>query len=459
MTTLNESAPPRLAAPARVAEELPLWRLVFAVRRNLISYWPDAAYEADFFARRMLLGWTFTANCPEAVKHVLLDNADNYRKSVIARRLLKPGLGNGLLTSEGELWRRQRRILAPAFQAKRIASFAPTMTEATEAMLARWDAHPAETPLDIAQEMMRLTLEIIGHTMFSSDIGSLGDVIGRGVSEYQETGGRPSIVDLLNLPEWLPRRLPAGARRALRMIDEAITTIIAKRRASGAGPDDLLSLLLAARDEETGEGMSDAMIRDEIATIFTAGHETTANGLAWTWYLLALHPAVRAKLEAALDSVLGGRTPRAEDLPRLVYARMVFDEAIRLYPPAHSMSREAIADDEILGHRVPKGSTVVISPWLLHRHRKLWREPERFDPERFRPEVAAQRPRYAYLPFGGGPRVCIGMGFALQEAVLILATVAQRYRLGLAPGQEVEPIGLITLRPKGGLPMSLERWG
>lgn len=448
-------APP-LAAPPRPEKPLPLWRLIFALRRNMVASWPEVVFESDFFARHMLLGWTFTANCPAAVKHVLLDNADNYRKSRIARRLLKPGLGEGLLTSEGELWRRQRRILAPAFQTKRIASFAPVMTAATEAMLARWDVHPKEKPLNIAEEMMRLTLDIIGRTMFSSDLGEHGAAIGRSVSEYQEFAGRPSIVDLLNLPEWLPRLGPARARQAVGALDQAMTAIIAKRRAGETAANDLLSLLLAARDEETGEGMSDTMIRDEVATIFTAGHETTANGLAWTWYLLSLHPRERGALEAELESVLAGRSPIADDLPGLAYTRMVFDEAIRLYPPAHTLAREALDDDEILGHRIPKGSSIVISPWLLHRHKKLWIEPERFDPERFRPEAAAKRHRYAYIPFGGGPRICIGMGFALQEAILILATVAQRYRLRLAPGHRVEPVGLITLRPKGGLPMYLE---
>lgn len=458
MTALDEGRKPvALARPPHRTKDLPLWRLIFAVKRNMIGYWPDAAFEGEVHARRMLLGWTFTANCPAAVRHVLLDNADNYRKSRISQRLLSPALGKGLLTSEGEIWRRQRRILAPAFQARRITSFAPVMTEATEAMLARWRNHAKDRPLDIAEEMMRLTLEIIGRTMFSSDLGARGDEIGHAVTEYQESGGRPSLLDLLNLPDFVPRPGSRRAREAVRTLDEAMGAILTRRRERGAeGADDLLALLLAARDEETGEGMSDQMIRDEVATIFTAGHETTANGLNWTWYLLSQHPEVRATLEAELASVLGGRTPTADDLPRLVYTRMVFDEAMRLYPPVHTIGREAIADDELMGLPVPKNSVVLVVPWLLHRHRALWVDPERFDPERFRPEIAAARPRYTYLPFGGGPRICIGMGFALQEAVLILATVAQHFRLRLAPGARVEPVGRITLRPLHGLQMFLE---
>jgi cytochrome P450 len=460
MTSLTEqSRPPRLAQPARPAKPLPLWRLLFAARRNAVGYWPDSAFDEKFFASRMGLGWTATVNDPEGIKHVLLDNVANYRKSRIARRVLKPGLGEGLLTAEGERWRRHRRILAPAFHPKHVAAFAPIITEASDAMLARWRSQPASQPLDIAGEMMALTLEIISRTMFSSDLGQHGTMIGQAITDYQERSGRASLLDMLNLPDWLPRLGPMRARRAIAPLDQAIEAVLARRRVRAEDKGDLLSMLLAARDEETGERLSDREIRDEVATIFTAGHETTANGLAWTWYLLSQHEEVRARLEAELARVLGGRLPTAADLPSLSYTRMIFDEAIRLYPPAHTMSREAIGPDVILGHAIPKGAMVIISPWLVHRHRTLWEEPDRFDPERFRPERAAMRPRFAYIPFGGGPRICIGMAFALQEAVLILATIAQHFRLRLKPGHAVELMGLITLRPKGGLPMLLEPRG
>jgi cytochrome P450 len=243
----------------------------------------------------------------------------------------------------------------------------------------------------------------------------------------------------------------------MREIHPVIDGVLERRRRDGGPSDDLLSLLLAARDEETGKGMSDEEMRAQIATIFTAGHETTAVALTWTFYLLAMHPWAEERLHAELAAVLGARAPTAADVSRLKYTRMVLEESMRLYPPVHTMSRQALADDTVVGHAVPKGTDVMIVPWLLHRHRKLWDEPDRFDPERFAPERAGNRHRFAYLPFGGGPRICIGMGFALMEAILLLARMAQDWRLVLKPGQEVVPIGLITLRPRDGLPMRLVR--
>ena len=233
--------------------------------------------------------------------------------------------------------------------------------------------------------------------------------------------------------------------------------LIARRRETGAHTEDLLALLLAARDAETGEPMSDTQIRDEVATILLAGHETTANALAWTWYLLSGDAAVAARLHAELAAVLGGRVPTAGDLPNLAYARMVLEEAMRLYPPAHSFSRQALAEDRIAGRRIPAGAVVIVAPWLLHRHRRLWDEPDAFDPGNFAPERAAARPRFAYIPFGGGPRGCIGASLAMTEALVILATVAQRYAPRLVPHHRVVPVGLITLRPEGGMPMFLDR--
>ncbi|HUI16958.1 MAG TPA: cytochrome P450 [Alphaproteobacteria bacterium] len=428
------------------------WR----IRKNSLAVWSDDAFRADFIETRMLFRRVLVVNAPQAVKHVLLDRADNYVKSFIARQLLKP-LGRGLLTSEGDTWRRQRRTMAPAFHPRRLEGFAPAMVESTLDMLQTWRSADDGAARDIAEEMPRLTLDIITRTMFSSDIRARVDEVRNAVRDYQRVGGRPAFFDLLGLPRWLPRpqaRRIAGATAAL---DGIIYAILEERRRERAPRDDLLGLLLAARDEETGAGMDDRELRDQIATIFTAGHETTANALAWTWYLVALHPAVEEKLQAELREVLGGRAPAYGDLPRLGYTRMVIEEALRLYPPAHTMSREALADDEIAGHPVPKGSTVLISPWLIHRHEKLWERPLVFDPERMAPARLARQSRYAYIPFGGGPRICIGAGFALQEATLIVAAIAQEFRLTLLPGQQVEPLGLITLRPKGGLPMRLFR--
>jgi cytochrome P450 len=452
----HESPAFRPAAPPRPRGRLPLLRFLRTVRDNTIATWPEAAFDLDFMERRLLFRRTVVANSPATIKHVLLDNADNYVKSVIARRLLSPGLGNGLLTAEGADWRRQRRIMAPAFQHKRIEGFAPTMNAAAQAMLARWDALPAGAGLDIAEAMMRVTLTIIARTMFSTESEDEIAAVGDAVSAYQ-LSVRPGMADLIGLPEWLPRRGASAGARALRGLDSLFNAIIERRRRGGGPHDDLLALLLAARDDETGSGLSDAELRDEVATIFTAGHETTANALAWTWYLLSGHPAVEARLHEELARVLGGRAPGFADIPALGFTRAVIDEAMRLYPPAHTLSREALADDEIAGHRIAAGTAVIISPWVMHRHRAHWRDADSFDPDRFGPGGDAPRERFVYMPFGGGPRICIGASFALTEAVLIVAAVAQRYRLRLKPGHPVEPVGLITLRPRYGLPMTLER--
>ncbi len=428
------------------------WR----VHKNALAAWSDDAFREELIEIRMLFRRVLVLNAPAAVKHVLLDRADNYVKSFIARQLLKP-LGQGLLTSEGAAWRRQRRTMAPAFHPRRIEALAPLMVEATLERLAAWERLGEGAVLDVAEEMARLTLDIITRTMFSSDIRERVDEVRRAVLAYQRVGGRPALFDLLGLPRWLPRLQALRMRDPGAALDAIIYEIIERRRRGPASPDDLLGLLLAARDEESGAAMDDRELRDQTSTIFTAGHETTANALAWTWYLLALHPAVEARLRDELRAVLGGRAPAGGNVPRLPYTRMVIEEAMRLYPPAHTMSREALADDEIMGRKVPKGSTVVISPWLIHRHEKLWERPLVFDPERMAPERQESRPRYAYLPFGGGPRICIGAGFAMQEAILIVASVAQRFRLSLLPGHAIEPVGLITLKPKGGLPMRLER--
>jgi cytochrome P450 len=447
---------PRLAVPPRPGPRSSALARIWHLHKNALAAWSDDAYREEFIESRMLFRRVFVANCPAAVKHVLLDNADNYVKSFIARQLLKP-LGQGLLNSEGAVWRRQRRTMAPAFHPRRLESFAPAMVEASLDRRARWERLPGDAVLDIADEMAELTLDIITRTMFSSDIRERAAEVRAALVAYQQFGGRPALIDLIGLPHWLPRPRRRRVAAAAGALDEIIYGIIERRRTEGGAQDDLLGLLLAARDDETGQGMDDSELRDQVATIFTAGHETTANALAWTWYLLALHPAVEAKLHAELAELLGDRAPAIADVPRLRYTRMVIEESMRLYPPAHTISREALADDTIMAHRIPKGAAVLISPWLLHRHERLWQQPALFDPERMAPERAESRPRYAYLPFGGGPRICIGAGFAMQEAILIVAALARRFRLRLAPGAKVEPVGLITLRPQGGLPMTVER--
>jgi cytochrome P450 len=449
---------PALAAPSRPEGRMSLRQFLRVVRENILATYAPEDFDKDFIARRLLWRRTFVVNEPNGVRHVLLDNAQNYKKSELSRRILEPGLGRGLITTDGELWRRHRRIMAPAFDPRSVAGYAPVMTEVTEEMLAQWDALPERSEVDVAVAMMHTTLHIISRAMFSSDSDEIVDVVERGVSEYQTTV-RPNLLDLLHFPEWLTELIsPRMADGILDEFDASVDRLLTERgRAPDAEPKDLLARLIAARDTETGGGMTAQEVRDQVVTIFMAGHETTAQALAWTWYLLSQHPGAEAKLHAELASVLEGRTPRHEDVANLPYARMVLEEAMRLYPPAHTLGRQPIAADEVSGHRIPAGSTVLIVPWMLHRKPSLWERPDRFEPERFSPERAAARPRFTYLPFGAGPRICIGAAFAMEEGILILATIAQRYRLRLKPGHPVEPQGLITIRPRYGLPMILER--
>jgi cytochrome P450 len=458
MSAIDTSETPILAVPRRPQGQITLRQFLRVIRENTLATYPPEDFGEDIIARRLLWRRTFIINEPGAVRHVLLDNAENYIKSEISRRLLEPGLGRGLLTSEGETWRRHRRIMAPAFDPRSVAGYAPIMTEVTQELLAKWDALPETSTVDVAAAMMHTTLHIISRAMFSSDSDEIVDVVESGVGQYQTTV-RPSLLDLLHVPRWITRLLaPQPTAGIFDEFDRSVDRLLTARgREPNAEPKDLLARLIAARDSETGGGMTAKEVRDQVVTIFMAGHETTAQALAWTWYLLSQHPAAETKLHEELTTALEGRMPRYDDLANLRYTRMVIEESMRLYPPAHTLAREAVADDEVLGHRIPANATVLVVPWLLHRKPSLWERPDRFEPERFSPERAASRPRFAYIPFGAGPRICIGAAFAMAEAMLMLATIAQRYRLYLKPGHPVEPQGLITLRPRYGLQMRLER--
>ena len=450
------SANPVLPAPKPRRGRMPVFEFFRTLRDNMIATYAEEAYEHDIVERKMFGRRRFLINDPAMIKHVLLDNAANYRKTEITRRILEPGLGRGLITSEGETWRRHRRTMSPAFDHRSIASYAPVMTAAAHEMLADWRKLGEGASIDVATAMMGLTLNIISRTMFSSDSDHIVAIMERGAGRYQAQM-RPNMMDFLGLPAWL-----AGlgrirvANRTLGEFDAEIDRLIKLRSSNPEdGPKDLLARLIEARDEQTGGGMTAQEVRDHVITIFMAGHETTAMAMTWTWYLLSQHAAEEAKLHAELAAVLGGRAPDSEDLSKLTYTRMVIEESMRLYPPVHTIGREALADDTLAGRRVPKGSAVLIAPWVLHRHRKLWHDPGRFDPERFSAVQSAARARFSYLPFGGGRRICIGAAFAVAEATILLATVAQRYRLRLAPGHPVEPQGLITLRARHGMKMVL----
>jgi cytochrome P450 len=457
MTTVDDSlATPLLPAPAPPRDRLSFLQFARALRDSTIATFAQEAYERDILERKMFGRRMFVVNDPAAIKHVLIDNAANYQKTEITRRILEPGLGKGLITSEGETWRQHRRTMSPAFDQRSIASYTPIMTEAANELLSEWATVPAGTGIDVATAMMQVTLNIISRTMFSTDSDDIVAIMGRSAGSYQAEM-RPNLLDMLGLPNWLAGLRRVGvAQRTLREFDTMIDRLIENRaRDLESGPKDLLARLIAARDEQSGTGMSAREVRDHVITIFLAGHETTAMAMTWTWFLLSQHASVEAKLHAELDAVLGGRTPTHDDLSRLTYSRMVVEESMRIYPPVHTIARQANADDMLLGRKIPKGSTVMIVPWLLHRHVKLWENPGVFDPERFSPQRSAARARFSYLPFGGGKRICIGAAFALAEATILLATIAQRYRLQLVPGHRVEPQGLITLRARYGMKMLL----
>ena len=406
--------------------------------------------------QRILFRRYATVSEPDHIKHVLATNSGNYRKTPITRALLEPILGRGLLTSEGDLWRRQRRFAAPAFHQTRIHGFADIMVAATLEMLESWTetAQRGQT-VNVLSEMSRLTMKIITKSMFSS---GLSEEETRTVSGAIETlsGFGVRLRDWVGLPEWLPRIHSRSMRRSIRAVDRVVNRLIAERRADERDHGDLLSMLMLARDEETGEAMNDRQLRDEVMTVFVAGHETTATALAWIFFALDRYPNVERRLHEELTGIPGSRPPRLADLVHIPYARMVTEEAMRLFPVVPQIARQAIGEDRIGGVRVPAGAGIIINVWLTHRHPGLWEDPERFDPERFDPERSADRPKYAYIPFSGGPRVCIGNAFAMLEAQLILATIARDFRLRLPDGHSVQPVGVPVLHPKGGLPMILE---
>jgi cytochrome P450 len=410
----------------------------------------------DVVRFRLLFWPAYVLYHPDHVKRVFQENHRNYDKHFPMMNTVRPLFGNGLFINDGESWLHQRRLMQPSFHSKRLAGFGTIMTEATLALLERWQGAGSQ-PLDIPLEMMRLTQRTAGLAFFNLDLNNEADTVGRTFTMLLALLLKYSFFPFP--PLWVPtprnRRLQAG----LETLNKVVYGIIAERRkrASHPGMDtgDLLSMLLAARDEETGEGMSDQQLRDEVMTLLIAGYETTSVALSWTWYLLSQHPNVEQRLHAELDRVLGGQVPTVDSLDKLPYTRMVIQEAMRLYPPAFGLTRRAIAEDEIGSYRIEANSIIFVSQYCTHRHPAFWEEPEVFDPERFTPERSAGRPRFAYFPFGGGPRQCIGNNFAIMEAQLVLATIAQRYYLRLVPGHPVEPQVLVTMRPRYGLPMTL----
>lgn len=397
---------------------------------------------------------------PDHVKHVLQDNNKNYPKIPLVDNKFKRISGEGLLTASGPHWKKQRRLVQPAFHRQRIRSFAAIMTETTGKALQRWRPHvDSGHALDMRVEMMKISLDIMSQTLFGIDMGRYADVVGDAVSVmFEHTHTRLNA--LIDPPLAVP--IPSNRRflQSRANLDRIVYDLIADRRQQTDAEDsgEFLSILMDVRDEETGEGMSDLEIRDEIMTFLFAGHETVSTGLTWVLVLLSQHPAVLRRLHEEVDVVLGGRTPTVDDTPRLRYTAMVVDEALRLYPPIWLVARTPIEDDEIAGYHVPAGTFVFCPPYVVHRNPDFWSNPEAFDPERMAPERQKGRHRYAYFPFGGGPRKCIGDYFGLLEMQLVIAMIAQAYDLELLPGHPILPQPAVSLRVKDGLPMRVRAY-
>ncbi len=457
MTPLVEEQRP---TTARKIAPGPRYRTPFgalaAFRRDPLKFEIDLAKFGGVIRTQMGPWFSHSVFHPAHVKYVLQDNNQNYGRSAFVK-MLKSAVGDGLLTNEGESWLRQRRLAQPAFHRQRIAALVTLMTDSIDTMLERWrSVAENRQPVELLAEMSNLALDITGKALFgtalSSELNAFLDQQRLILAHFNYR-----FEHFLTLPENIPTPRNRRFHKAVQTMDAIAYKIIAERRQNGHDRGDLLSMLLMARDEETGEGMNDKQLRDEVTTFLGAGSETTAVLLAWAWTLLSLHPTVERKFRAELAEVLGGRTATIADLPNLKYTRMILDETLRLYPPAWAMSREVLSDDEIGGYHIPAKSQIFLVQYVTHRLPEFWENPEGFDPERFTPERSANRPRYAYFPFGGGPRLCIGNEFALMEAQLVLATVAQKYRLHVAPGHKIEPHPIFTLRPRYGAMVTLHQ--
>jgi cytochrome P450 len=453
---LDTAFRPPVPEPRRAPPDL--FAFLQSARNNPLTSWTREHFEKPVVLGKGVLGRVMVLNQPEGIRHVLVDNAANYRKDDLQRRVLAPGLGEGLLTAEGENWRLMRRTLAPLFTPRTVTGFIPAMNEAAARLTRRWARRDGRV-IDMAQEMTRVTLDVLERTIFTHGLARDPDALGRAITRFFEAIGPIDPLDVFGMPGWIPRVGRLRARPAMAFFDRVVSELVDGRKAlidrGEEPPRDLLTLLLMARDPETGQGLDDLTVRANIVTFIGAGHETTANALTWTLYLLSQSPSVRERVEAEIEAVIGTGDVTPEALERLVVTRACLDEAMRLYPPVPFMSRQSLAEDRIAGFRVPRGTLVTIAPYVLHRHRTLWDDPDTFDPRRFMPDRRGAIDRFAYLPFGAGPRVCIGAAFSIQEALIVLAHTLRAARMTLAPEARVAPVHRVTLRPADGLPMTI----
>ncbi|TFV40362.1 cytochrome P450 [Bradyrhizobium niftali] len=430
--------------PPRAPDDMSFFGRVAVIRQNMIATWGQRAYEEDVLEGRFFLHKSFILNRPDAIRHVLLSNYENYTRTPAGIRMLRPVLGEGLLIAEGHAWTFQRRTLAPAFTPRATANLVPHMTAVLDETIAKLDARNGET-VDLREAMQRMTLEIAGRTMFSFGMDRHGPTLRNFVMEYGERLGRPYFLDML-LPVSWPSPMDFARARFRKRWTEFVAMLIAERRAAGkkdgAPPRDLFDLMDEARDPETGKGFSDAQLIDEVATMILAGHETTATALFWALYLLALDPDTQ---EEVASETRGEHLDSMADIDRQKFTRAVIEETMRLYPPAFLIARAAREKDSVAGIEIGRGDIIMIAPWLLHRHEKLWDQPDAFVPKRFMSTEAPDR--FAYLPFGAGPRVCVGAPFAQAESVLALARLIGAFRVELVDTAPVIPHGVVTTQP------------
>ena len=453
------SSNPKTAKAIPVASSRSGLAAIKELKADPLSYYmANRADYGDYVRVKSLPGFDFyTLTHPTAVEHVLQTHQKNYRKPDV---FLKPTtllFGNGIFTSEGEFWMKQRRLSQPAFHRNHIGAMASVIVQCVEKMLLSWDSKADESQIDLQHEMVHLTLSVAGRTLFSTDLSDHATDVGLAVREAFEVLNHKMNNYPFVFPLWVPTEENQQFKRAKGILDSVIAKIISDRRKDSQDHHDFLGLLMSARDEDSGKGMSDEQLKDEVLTLLVAGHDTVAASLTWTWIMLSQHPHVRAQLHDELTSVLDGRNPELKDTERLPYTRMVFDETLRLYPPAWGQPRQSIDEDVVDGYYLPKNAFVSLNQYTTHRHPEFWQRPEEFDPERFTPENIKGRPRFAYFPFGGGARVCIGQNLALLEAQLAIATIAQRYQVDLLPGQQIVPDPTFTLIPRGVVSATLKR--
>ncbi len=456
---MSEFIPPY---PKRHAKDLNPLQILYYAKRDLLSIWPEEAFSQEFTSQKILKQHVFVANAPDVIRHVFVTNHQNYeRKSMQMKRALEPLLGDGLFISEGETWKSRRGMQTHLFDNSHIKSYSSSMIATISEMADQWAELPSGSEINIHPEMAKLTAEIISRNLFGAELGAENaEAVVNAFADYQSVINQMSLSNFLGLPDWLPNvNAKIGrAHTSAKHIHDIVDSIISKT-AESDNKDTLAAYLMAANKQghpgcPVSGSLTREQIRNEIIVLFMAGHETTANVLAWAWYLISQSPDVATKFYAEIDEVLAGSLPSFEDVNKLKYTRAILDETMRLYPPVPILSRQSLEEDEIRGRRIPPNSLMLIVPWLIQRHKKYWDKPDSFIPERFMP--GAPKPeKFTYIPFSAGPRVCIGKSFGLTESVLSLAILGQRFRLEMDQGTEVVHECRLTLRPKGKMPMRL----